>query len=951
MQSSAGEYSQASSPVPADGALSPNTWVSLSWSPGYTAVSHDVYFGENFDDVEAGTEDTFQGNQTATYFAVGSARFPYLVPGVTYYWRVDEVEVRARGTTTHKGDVWRFTCNTSAGLPAGWSSRDIGSPRASGSASYNDAEKTWTVRGDGHDIWGSSDAFHFAYIQLSGDGMIFARVLDNGSGSDSWAKGGVMIRETLDANSKHAMMILTGGEGAGKAFQCRPSTGSYSLSSHGGTQVSPPLWVKLVRQGNLFTGYYSVDGVDWEQQPDGTGWDMTPNPIEINMTRDVYIGVCVTSVVVGEVRTYTFDNVRTELPKFALRPEPADGAKYVNPNVELSWSSGSGAQLHIVYFGDNFDDVNIDAGGILREATTYTPGPLEWDKVYYWRVDEFDGAVIHKGEIWSFRTIPEIDPNLIGWWRFDEGSGNIAYDSSGNGNDGTFNGDPQWMPGHFDYALEFDGSGDWLDCGEDPSFQITDAVTVSAWIKVGAQGIDHKIGGNQDGVNGGYKMTIFSNNRVEFEIRTSGNTYILNRDVDGGIEIEVDVWYHVTGVYSLEGGYIRTYVNGALDREMSTTDALGTSPGSFIIGCEPFTTGSYNFNGVMDDLRIYNQALTEGEILGVMEDGEAWPFSFNPEPADGALNPNTWVSLSWSPGYTAVSHDVYFGDNFYDVEAGTKDTFQGNQTATYFAVGSARYPYLVPGVTYYWRVDEVEADGVTIHKGDVWSFLVPSKTAYTPKHFEITYYDNYNYDTDQWDAWQSETTPRDAWDDKYLANGLLGNTVFTDHAFTSIAVFNLRGNLFSKDGHPRGGRDWNPLKSIGDNVSGQSAHHVFAALFKGLIYLEEGDNLMVASDDDVYVFLDDETKWGQEVLSVPYTSGFDTNSMTVTAAQAGYHTMTVKFIERLDMGSGIEITVNGEHLQSAEVAHLVTVPGTACLFFAGQDRAILEADYPRELLP
>jgi hypothetical protein len=272
--------------------------------------------------------------------------------------------------------------------------------------------------------------------------------------------------------------------------------------------------------------------------------------------------------------------------------------------------------LHIVYFGDNFDDVNKEPGGILQETTTYTPGTLELDKVYYWRVDEFDGIVIHKGDIWNFRTLSEIDPNLIGWWRFDDGSGIIAFDSSGNGNDGTFNGDPQWMPNQFGYALEFDGSGDWLDCGEDPSLQITDAVTVSAWIKVGTQGVDHKIGGNQDGANGGYKLTVYNNNRVEFEIRTSGNLAVLNRNVSGGIEIEVDIWYHVTGVYSLEDGYIRTYVNGVLDREMSTTDALGASPGSFKIGCEPFMTGSYNFNGVMDDIRIYNHALTEGKILG-----------------------------------------------------------------------------------------------------------------------------------------------------------------------------------------------------------------------------------------------------------------------------------------------------------------------------------------------
>jgi hypothetical protein len=245
--------------------------------------------------------------------------------------------------------------------------------------------------------------------------MIVARVLDNGSGSDSWAKGGVMIRETLDANSKHAMMIITGGAGAGKAFQCRPSTGSYSFSSHGGTQVSPPMWVKLVREGNLFTGYYSVDGVDWQQQPDGTGWDMTPNPIEINMTKDVYVGVCVTSVVVGEVRTFTFDNVSTELPKIALRPNPADGAPYEDTSVRLSWVPGANTVSHDVYLGDNFFDVNDGTSGAFRGNQTETyflvgspghpyPDGLVPGTTYYWRVDEVgaDGITIYKGDVWSF---------------------------------------------------------------------------------------------------------------------------------------------------------------------------------------------------------------------------------------------------------------------------------------------------------------------------------------------------------------------------------------------------------------------------------------------------------------------------------------------------------------------------------------------------------------------
>ena len=72
---------------------------------------------------------------------------------------------------------------------------------------------------------------------------------------------------------------------------------------------------------------------------------------------------------------------------------------------------------------------------------------------------------------------------LVGHWKFDEGSGTIAYDSSGNGNDGNFDGDPQWVAGYFGAALVFDGSDDWLDCGNDPSLDLT-TWTITFWLKV-----------------------------------------------------------------------------------------------------------------------------------------------------------------------------------------------------------------------------------------------------------------------------------------------------------------------------------------------------------------------------------------------------------------------------------------------------------------------------------
>jgi hypothetical protein len=192
----------AYSPDPADGAYYPDVWANLSWSPDEAAVSHDVYFSDNYDDVLNGTGDAVRGNQGATNYLVGFVGYPYpegLIPGTTYYWRIDEVEADG---TVHTGDVWSFT------IP----------------------------------------------------------------------------------------------------------------------------------------------------------------------------------------------------PRIAYNPSPADGAEFVDLDVELSWTSGHGAKLHTVHFGDNYDDVSNATGGTMQGPATFKPVSLEREKVYYWRVDEFDVDTTHKGEVWAFST-------------------------------------------------------------------------------------------------------------------------------------------------------------------------------------------------------------------------------------------------------------------------------------------------------------------------------------------------------------------------------------------------------------------------------------------------------------------------------------------------------------------------------------------------------------------
>jgi len=125
-----------------------------------------------------------------------------------------------------------------------------------------------------------------------------------------------------------------------------------------------------------------------------------------------------------------------------------------------------------------------------------------------------------------------------------------------------------------------------------------------------------------------------------------------------------------------------------------------------------------------------------GTQAGVLHVEYSSKFAILPDPANGSVYRDTWASLSWTPGETAASSDVYFSDVLADVQAGAEAAFQGNHVAAFVTVGFPGMPYpdgLVPGTTYYWRVDSIEADGTTKYEGRVWSFTVAPKTAYSPE--------------------------------------------------------------------------------------------------------------------------------------------------------------------------------------------------------------------------
>jgi regulation of enolase protein 1 (concanavalin A-like superfamily) len=214
--------------------------------------------------------------------------------------------VKADGTLYGRFKGQLFNCSRSgeltfvfdfSSLALSWAGGDIGSVGVAGSASGSSG--TFTVKGSGADISSTTDAFHFFAQALTGngDGEIRARVTSQ-TNTDSSAKAGVMIRDGTGASAKHAMMVITPGNGF--AFEYRTVAGGPSSHVSGpALNAVPNNWVRLTRSGTLFTAYVSADGNIWTEVGTAT----------ISMSATVKVGLAVTSHSNSVLSTATFDNV------------------------------------------------------------------------------------------------------------------------------------------------------------------------------------------------------------------------------------------------------------------------------------------------------------------------------------------------------------------------------------------------------------------------------------------------------------------------------------------------------------------------------------------------------------------------------------------------------------------------------------------------------------------
>jgi hypothetical protein len=136
---------------------------------------------------------------------------------------------------------------------------DIGNPTSGGSTTQSGDE--WTLVAGGTDIWGTSDQFHFSHQTISGSGALTVKV-ESVSDSDPWAKAGVMIRADTAVGAPHASVFVTHGNGASFLWRNTPGATTTSAKVPG---VTAPVWIKLERHENDFSGFYSADGKKWTQ--------------------------------------------------------------------------------------------------------------------------------------------------------------------------------------------------------------------------------------------------------------------------------------------------------------------------------------------------------------------------------------------------------------------------------------------------------------------------------------------------------------------------------------------------------------------------------------------------------------------------------------------------------------------------------------------------------------
>jgi hypothetical protein len=524
----------------------------------------------------------------------------------------------------------------SAALPFPWVSQDVGAVGVPGAAVWSNG--VFTVVGAGADIQGTNDAFQLAYVATTGDCTITARVVSV-QDVNPWSKAGVMIRESLDQGAANAFMAVTPGNGA--TWQNRSSDdGGTGWNNQLG--LSAPCWVELARRGNTFTGYYSLDGVNWTNQ--GTAaFTMASNT--------VYVGLAVTSHNNSSLCAATFDHV-TAPGTSAPTGLAATAASSIQ--INLVWNALANATSYNVKRSTtNGGSYALIASSVT--ATNYLDVGLAGGTMYYYVVSAIvSGNETPNSAQDAAATLSPTYGSLIHRYSFLETGGTNVADSVGG---------PVWT-GTLPDGGALGGGQLALSSNAQQYVSLPAGIvsslsnfTVMAWVNLASTGAWSRVFDFGDNTtmymyltpqNGGTGMLAFG-----ITTNGSGNEQVIYT----ASILSTGVWHQVavtlsgaTGILYLDGVAAGTNSSLTLNPLIlggTVNNYLGKSQS----GSNPY------LNGSLDEFRIYNVGLSSAEIVAAAALGPGQLLSTN-SPAIFPALVGTNLSLSWplaNAGFTLQS--------------------------------------------------------------------------------------------------------------------------------------------------------------------------------------------------------------------------------------------------------------------------------------------------------
>ncbi|HTN19990.1 MAG TPA: LamG-like jellyroll fold domain-containing protein [Pelobium sp.] len=429
-------------------------------------------------------------------------------------------------------------------------------------------------------------------------------------------------------------------------------------------------------------------------------------------------------------------------PTKASSPTPSNSFQFSDLNggtsIALKWTGSTNTTTYSVYFGTDAGNLTKLSDVAYVANPSYTATGLTAGTTYYWRIDATNDKGTATGDVWSFRTIAGIPPGMVGYFAFDETSadGTKITDSTTYENHGVLGLDDDnasiRVAGKVKNALDFSTARTDIYVvsvpNQDQLYLDKSSFSVSFWMKADASLFPA-------GSTSSYllcKGSITENaatgatgKRFNVEFKSGQFRFAIDDNVkksELGYDITTDLfnntWQHAVIIRDVSAKTLKLYINGALKAtKTDETGGIGEASALVVgnIGELEFLSSANApapYKGQLDELKIFNYALTPQQVLEQYVVSPLPLQASNPSPTDGGTgNRDVTTNVSWNGGINTNTYKIYLGTTSGALNYITE---QAVSTSSYEFTG------LTASTKYYWRVDAVGDKGTTT--GVEWSF-------------------------------------------------------------------------------------------------------------------------------------------------------------------------------------------------------------------------------------